>query len=122
VQAKAVLLIESDRPLREAMAHALAVYGYQVQTARDMPEGVAKIREGEFDVVVADAPCLDNGGNCVLLGPGDGEPGIPVICISDERRASFRDEALEAGASAYLIKPITAAALHSTIEEVLLQV
>lgn len=115
-----VLLIEEDRPLRAAMADALASYGYHVDTARDGGEGIAKICEHDFDVVVADLHAADDGER-VLRRSLEGAPSVPVICIAEDRQASRRDAALGAGAAAYLIKPVTAADLHTAIEGVLFQ-
>jgi CheY-like chemotaxis protein len=49
-----MLLIDDDQNVREVLAHLLASFGYDCQTAADGPSGLARFDEGGWDLVLID--------------------------------------------------------------------
>jgi len=55
-----ILLVEDDTDLRRVVCEALELAGHQVTTAVDGLDAVAKLEQGEFDVVCSDV-AMPNG-------------------------------------------------------------
>ena len=49
---KTVLMVDSDRKLREARAHRLALYGVTVHTANGVEEARRNLRNNTYDLVL----------------------------------------------------------------------
>lgn len=112
-----ILLVEDDYDLRMLFRLALTDAGFNVKEASDGLEAIGFVQMEEFDAVVLDIsmPRIDG---CSALGTfrmmrnGRSIPVIVVTALSDpevERRA------FEAGAAAYLQKPITADVVIDTV-------
>ncbi|MBX9421231.1 MULTISPECIES: two-component system response regulator CseB [Streptomyces] len=99
-----VLLVEDDALLREATQLSLERHGYEVRTACDGLDGLARFRERTPDVAVLDVmlPHLDG---VSLVRRIREESGVPVLMISARTDPVDVVLGLEAGADDYLTKP-----------------
>jgi DNA-binding response OmpR family regulator len=111
-----ILIAEDDDSLREALREALTLEGFEVHVAVDAVAACQAVAERTPDLVVSDVHMRGHGFSVARKGK---ELQVPVILISgvDEPRA--REEALAAGAYAYLRKPIEIRELRATIDEAL---
>ncbi len=100
-----VLIIEDEPSARELMQNYLEPLGIRVEMARNAREGVSRARELRPDVITLDLLLPGGTGWNVLrdLRQLTDTSGIPVIVISvlDEEQS-----AMDAGATAYLRKPL----------------
>src|SRR6478752_5961365 len=64
-----VLVVDDDRAIRETLARALSLEGYEVSTATDGVEAIVSARRPDLDVVVLDVmmPAVDDLGVCRVL-------------------------------------------------------
>src|SRR6478752_572248 len=64
-----VLVVDDDRAIRESLARALSLEGYEVSTATDGVEAIVSARRPDLDVVVLDVmmPAVDGLGVCRVL-------------------------------------------------------
>ncbi|KPI02340.1 two component transcriptional regulator, winged helix family [Actinobacteria bacterium OK074] len=100
-----VLIADDDRAVREALARALELAGYDVVTAADGVETLTRVRRDAFSALVVDVmmPYVDGAAVCrVLRADGD---RTPVLMLTALGRTPDRIAGLEAGADDYLPKP-----------------
>ncbi|MDB5197185.1 MAG: transcriptional regulator, Crp/Fnr family [Flaviaesturariibacter sp.] len=115
---KKILLIEDNDDLRENTAEILVLSGYEVATAANGKEGVAKALAGTPDLILCDIMMPEVDGYAVLhmLHKNQALKEIPFIFLSAKaERADFR-KGMELGADDYLTKPFSANELLTAIE------
>ena len=100
-----VLVADDDRAIRESLARALELEGYEVAVVADGVEALALARKDTFDALVLDVmmPHIDGLGVCrVLRAAGE---RTPVLMLTARVETSDRVAGLDAGADDYLPKP-----------------
>lgn len=96
----------------------LAGPDYEVRTARTVEEALELALSEEFDLYVLDKRLPDGTGVELCRRLNDLTPGVPCIFYSGDAYEVHRQEALRAGADAYIAKP-DLDALISTVEKLL---
>lgn len=110
---KLVLLVDDDPDLLTALSAALRQRGYEVAVAQDAVAAMSAAVKLKPHVVVLDVG-LPGGEGTVIMKRMHALPqlaGVPVVMMSGRDPAKYRDDALAAGASAYLTKPVEPDAL-----------
>jgi two-component system response regulator MprA len=105
VVAHRVLIVDDDRAIRESLARALELEGYEVDVVVDGVAALARTRRETYDALVVDVmmPGVDGLGVCrVLRADGD---RTPVLMLTARVETSDRVAGLDAGADDYLPKP-----------------
>jgi len=104
-----VLVADDNADMREYVARLLAAH-YQVETAADGEEALARILAHPPDLVLSDImmPGLDGFGLLQALRTKPETRALPVILLSARAGEEAGVEGLGAGASDYLVKPFTA--------------
>jgi two-component system, OmpR family, response regulator MprA len=100
-----VLVADDDRAIRESLARALDLEGYEVVPAVDGVESLTRVRKESFDALVLDVmmPGVDGLAVCrVLRADGD---RTPVLMLTARQETADRVAGLDAGADDYLPKP-----------------
>ncbi len=100
-----VLVADDDRAIRESLARALELEGYDVATVVDGVEALTRVRRDPFDALVVDVmmPGVDGLAVCRLLrAEGD---RTPVLMLTARVETPDRVAGLDAGADDYLAKP-----------------
>jgi adenylate cyclase len=99
----------------------LAVHGYEIVTASNGEEALAKARAELPDLILLDVmmPKMDGFEVCRSVKTDRAMPFIPIILVT--AKADSRDviAGLEAGADEYLAKPVDQAALVARVKSVL---
>jgi two-component system response regulator MprA len=101
----AILVVDDDAGLRRALRRVLVSSGFDVETANDGTDALARLREKPFDLVVLDVmmPARDGIEVCERLrAAGD---SLPVLMLTARDAVRDRVAGLEAGADDYLVKP-----------------
>ncbi|MBK9179154.1 MAG: response regulator transcription factor [Acidimicrobiales bacterium] len=100
-----VLVADDDRAIRDALARALELEGYEVAVAPDGAAALSAVRDRRPDVLVLDVmmPGVDGLTVCrVLRAERD---RIPILMLTARTETSDRVAGLDAGADDYLPKP-----------------
>ena len=100
-----VLIVDDDRAIRESLARALELEGYDVDVVVDGVAALARTRRETFDALIVDVmmPGVDGLGVCrVLRADGD---RTPVLMLTARVETPDRVAGLDAGADDYLPKP-----------------
>jgi len=118
-----VLLVE-DHPVNQKLAAAILMNGgHQVEVAADGKEGLARLRAGQFDLVLMDIqmPVLD-GLQATMQIRAD-EKGsarhIPIIAMTANALVGDRERCLAVGMDDYVSKPFRRAELFSAMARVM---
>jgi len=114
-----VLIADDDRAVRESLARALELEGYDVVTAADGVETLTLARRESFDVLVVDItmPHVDGMAVCrVLRADGD---RTPVLMLTARSGTPDRAAGLDAGADDYLPKPFAVSELLARLRALL---
>jgi two-component system response regulator MprA len=103
--ADTVLIVDDERAIRDALARALRLEGYEVVTAVDGAEGLAAVAEHRPDLVLLDVmmPIVDGLTVCRVLRAERNR--VPVLMLTARTETSERVAGLDAGADDYLPKP-----------------
>jgi CheY-like chemotaxis protein len=117
-QPRRILVAEDDRFLRKAAEMALKRRGYTVLTAANGEEALRTAQSALPDLVLLDLIMPKLNGFDVLQALKKDAPTahIPVIILSNLGQERDVQQAMEAGAAAYLIK--TDLSLQSLVERV----
>jgi CheY-like chemotaxis protein len=100
-----ILLIEDEANLRHNLGVLLEGEGYHVVSAEDGAEGIRKLREESFDLVITDVVMPEVDGFQVMEYLKDYAPDTVVVAITAYVSAESAIEALRRGAYDYLAKP-----------------
>lgn len=104
-----ILLIDDDDMVRDLFRSILTDAGYEVVAAIDGAEGLRRIEEGGFDVVLTDILMPEKEGVSTILAMKKMRPGIGIIAISGGGRTRNLTPlriAKKVGADLALSKPI----------------
>jgi two-component system response regulator MprA len=114
-----LLVIEDDRAVRQALERALSFDGYEVSTANDGSEGLAKVLDEQPAAIVLDVmmPHVDGLEVCRRLrARGD---TTPILVLTARDTVGDRVAGLDAGADDYLVKPFALDELLARIRALL---
>jgi len=117
-----VLVADDSAVNRVLTAAALAELGHRCETVRDGIEALAKLRSGDWDLVITDLqmPGMDGFALARALRALPGERSrLPLIALTGEDAARSRGRCLAAGCDAWLAKPVEPLTLGATIDRVL---
>jgi DNA-binding transcriptional MerR regulator len=109
-----ILLAERDPYAAEFAEFFLKTEGFEVVLALDVADALGALAEERPQLVIIDL--LISGGGGIELCRRVHTRGIPVLAVSS---VATRDAALEAGASAFLQKPLEPLLLVSTVKDLL---
>lgn len=106
-----ILAVDDSLTMRSMIATLLQEEGYDVTTAVDGNDGLAKSRESTFDLVLSDyeMPELDGPGFCRAFKADPDLRGIPVVMLTTLSALESKLTGLDSGADDYLVKPKTPA-------------
>ena len=110
-----VLVVEDEEPIASAVEGALTRLGYEVDTAADGAEALARADAHDYDVVCLDLnlPLIDGVEVCRRLR-AERFPGR-IIMLTARSGIRERVEGLDEGADDYLVKPFALSELAARI-------
>lgn len=113
-----VLVVERDPHIRELESHFLKQAGFEVAFAADGYEALAQARERLPDIVITEVlvPKLDGLALCRQLKNDERTKGITVLVFSI---LAANSRAAEAGADAFLMKPLAEQRLLGTVKSLI---
>ena len=113
-----VLVVERDPHVRELEAFFLNEAGYAVEFTEDGPAALARARELKPELVITEVlvPKLDGLALCRELKSDPATSGIMVLIFSI---LAATTRAREAGADAFLMKPLAERRLVETVRELI---
>jgi two-component system, OmpR family, response regulator MprA len=100
-----VVIADDERAVRESLARALTLEGYDVEAFPDGAQALAGLQNQPADVVVFDVmmPVVDGLTACRVLRAEKNR--VPILLLTARTETSDRVAGLDAGADDYLSKP-----------------
>ena len=115
---KTVLVVEDDNEVRSMLSDYLSFLGYQTDTAADGLEGLSKIKEKAYDLVITDIAMPYVSGIGIISILKKDYPDIPVIAITGYGYHA-EELAQEKNADFIMGKPFDVQKLKEAIKELL---
>ncbi len=117
VESNSILLMDDSLSIRKFVGRMLQSAGYTVETAVDGEEGLRKVWEGHYKLIITDLEMPKMNGFEVIqaLRARPQTQTVPVVVMTTRAGDKHRQMALNLGATAYLTKPITENALHQEV-------
>ena len=100
-----ILIVDDEQEIRESLVQILGLEGYRLDSATTADEGLKKIEEGVFDLVLLDISLPDRHGLEVLRTLRRENPDIGVIMITAYDSSQMAFQASKEGAESYITKP-----------------
>jgi two-component system, sensor histidine kinase and response regulator len=119
IEQPAILLIEDEARLRENLQTLLQRDGYHVTTAPNGAEGIKRLRQESFDLVITDLVMPEVDGFQVLEYLKAYSPETVVVVMTAFVSAGSAIDALRKGAYDYLSKPFEFDLMKATIARAL---
>lgn len=122
VRAQRILVTEDQRSNQQLIYAILRKAGHEVTIASTGDEAIQKLQEAAFDIGVMDLRLPGTSGLDVMrltrVSPVVANRNLPFIVSTGETSSATRNACIEAGATAFLAKPISAQRLLDMIRTV----
>ena len=118
-RAHRILVVDDEADLVVTYRRLFGRQGYDVESASTRAGGLAFIDSAPPDLVIADLDLRDGDGLDLVRAARTAPTPSRVIVVSGRPSSGAREEALEAGASAFVAKPFSAGALGDLVRSLL---
>ncbi len=100
-----VLIIDDEAAIRESLETLLDIEGYEVHSAETAEDGLSRLGERSYDLVLLDLALPDRSGMDLLPEIAAEHPGLPVIMITAYGTVENAVVAMQSGAVNFVQKP-----------------
>ncbi|HDZ18678.1 MAG TPA: PAS domain S-box protein, partial [archaeon] len=101
-----ILIIDDDEDIRYSTTLFLKKHNYKIEVAKDGQDGLEKIAEKFYNLVILDIKLPDIDGNELIILIKEKRPDTEIIMITGAADINSAIKSLNAGVSAYLNKPL----------------
>ena len=101
---KLILVVDDDHAVRESLQAMLEASGFTVATVLNGQAAIERCRQTSFDVVLMDVDMPELNGLDATRQISQSLPDVGVLILTAYDREDFLFEALQAGASGYVLK------------------
>src|SRR6185369_1239956 len=103
--AGSVLIIDDEAEIRESLQTLLEMEGFEVECAVNGDDGIARIGERSFDLVLLDLALPDRNGLDLLADLRANNPQLSIIMITAYGTVENAVRAMQGGAANFVQKP-----------------
>ncbi len=116
-----ILLVDDEPHIVKMVGKRLEVEGFELLTATDGEEGLAKAQAEHPDLIILDLmlPKMNGYEVCTLLKQNTRCHAIPIVLFTAKVQEKDERLGMECGANAYIRKPFRSQELVETIRELL---
>ncbi|HEY4899346.1 MAG TPA: sigma-54 dependent transcriptional regulator [Terriglobales bacterium] len=100
-----VLIIDDEAAIRESLQTLLELEGYEVDTANDGTEGLARLADRPYDLVLLDFAMPERNGIEILQDIRERDSELAIIMITAYGTVENAVNAMQAGATNFIQKP-----------------
>lgn len=112
---KRILCVEDDDDVCSMMTNLLGLVGYEVISAGTVAEALTRIKQDQFDLYLIDNWLPGGSGIELCRAIRAGNQRTPIIFYSGAAYDEDKQQAIEAGADVYLVKPADINKLVETV-------
>lgn len=114
-----ILVVEDEPGVRDFVKRGLLSVGYDVATAEDGVQALARLEKDSFHLMVTDIIMPNLDGIALALKAAKDYPDLKILMMSGYANERQRSHNLEALIHTVLAKPFSLAALLSSVEDAL---
>lgn len=114
----AILVVEDDSELRDALCATLTIAGYAADGARDALSALEYLDRQPYALVLSDVQMRAMDGHALLKNIKTKHPDLPVLLMTAYGTVQKAVQAMRDGALDYLVKPIEAEALINLVQQI----
>ena len=116
-----ILIAEDDQDIRELIVLTLQFNGFDVVSVEDGQAAVDKATQDNYDLILMDVrmPRMTGYEACSILKKREKTKDVPIVFLSAKGQETEIQTGLEAGATAYILKPFAPDELVAQIKKVL---
>lgn len=116
--ARKILIVDDEPLIVKGLRFSLEQDGYMIDAAYDGEEALAKVKEGEFDLILLDVmlPKMDGMQVCQQIREFS---NVPIIMLTARSEDADKIIGLESGADDYITKPFNILELKARIRALL---
>ena len=100
-----ILIIDDEAEIRESLQTLLEMEGYDVEAAATGQQGLNRIGQRPFDLILLDLALPDRNGMDILADLRAQDPGLSVIMITAYGTVENAVKAMQSGAANFIQKP-----------------
>ena len=114
-----IMVIDDSKTIRRTAETLLSKSGYEVITATDGFEALAKVVDNQPDIIFMDImmPRLDGYQTCALIKNNDAFKNTPIIMLSSKDGLFDRARGRIVGSDSYITKPFSKEELLTAVHE-----
>jgi two-component system chemotaxis response regulator CheY len=118
---KTILIADDSESIRELVEFTLVHAGYNVLKCDDGQEALQHLNGQSIDLVITDLnmPRVDGIGLIREIRKNQRYTTTPVLLLTTESQTVKKDEAREAGATGWIVKPFVQEKLLSVVKKVI---
>ena len=110
-----ILAVDDSRPIRMIVSKALVEMGFEVGEAEDGNDGLKKLQEGSYDLVILDVTMPNLDGPGMLAKMREGGDKTPVLMLTSESKTSIVAALMKLGIQDFVLKPFKGDELRAKV-------
>jgi len=114
-----ILIIDDEESLHKACRRVLERHGFFIEAAFTLHDGLQKVREQSFDLVLLDLMMPDGQGIDIIAPLREQDPDLACVVMTGSATVERAVEAMKAGAYNFLPKPFSADLLLLAVNQAL---
>jgi DNA-binding response OmpR family regulator/anti-anti-sigma regulatory factor len=114
-----VLTVDDSKAIRTIVSKQVAELGFEVEEAEDGIQGLQKLEEIEYDLVVLDVTMPNLDGPGMLAKMREANNKTPVLMLTSESKRSIMVDVMKNGIEDYILKPFKPDELKAKVLKVL---
>ena len=111
-----ILVIDDEIGIRKGCRRVLEPAGYTIDSAASFREGLNKIKQEQFDLILLDVMMPDGRGVDLLAPIHDQDPETVAVVITGYATVEMAVETIKRGAYDFIAKPFTTDLLLTTVQ------
>jgi DNA-binding response OmpR family regulator len=119
MKARPVLIVDDEKNIRLTLSQSLDSLGLETDTAMDGEEALAKVKAGDYSLILLDLKMPGMDGMQVLRGLREIRPDVRVIVITAYGTVESAVEAMKLGTVDFIQKPFASEEIRGVVSQVL---
>ena len=116
---KRILSVDDSQSVRQMVSFTLRKAGYEVSEACDGRDGLSKVGQSKFDMIITDLnmPKLDGIQMITAIRSVQGYAFTPILMLTTESQPEKKDAGRKAGATGWIVKPFNGDQLLAVVQK-----
>jgi signal transduction histidine kinase len=112
-----ILIVDDEDGIQKGCRRVLAEHGFHLEAAFTIKEGLQKIQDSSFDLVLLDVMLPDGKGIDIIPRLHERDPDLICVVMTGYATAELAVQAMKAGAYNFITKPFSADLLLLTVNQ-----